>query len=310
MKTQNPASGSRNKPYLSILFATLLLVPELAFGQGYIEGMNVSYENSPVKIKDVDPEESFVLNTFRISGGVPVFLAKDKSKYLIIGAGLELLNFSGTHPAFAVKNVYGIQPTVGFSQRVNSKLTLRYVFLPALNSDFDDVSFSDFKLGGVVQASYSKRPGLTWRATLGFRDQWYGPQIIALIGLDWKVNDRWRIFGDAPRDLTIAYTLNQKNSAGFTLEAVNTSYKLKNRQYLSHNTAQPGLFYERYLTPSLALRATVSYSFIRHEDINHEGDETDLQVNFIPFGYEPAPLNPDFSQGANFKIALSYRVFR
>ncbi len=288
----------------------LLFVPELASGQGYIEGMNINYESSPVTIKDVDPDESFTLNTWRFNTGFPVFLTKDKSKYLIIGAGFEVLNFSGTHPAFSIKNVYGIQPTVGFTQKVNSKLTLRYIFLPALNSDFDDVSFTDIKLGGIVQAAYSKRPGLTWRATLGFRDQWFGPQIIALVGLDWKVNEKWRIFGDAPRDLTIVYKLNQKNYAGFTLEAVNTSYKLKNRQYLSHNTAQPGLFYERYLTPALALRATVSYSFIRHEDINHQQDKTDLQVDFVPIGYEPDPLNPEFSKGANFKLALSYRVFR
>jgi hypothetical protein len=314
-RNSGPPPGStnllpRHKTYLSMIFMMLLLVPELASGQGYIEGMNINCERSPVAIKDVDPDESFTLNTWRFNMGFPVFLTKDKSEYLIIGAGFEVLNFSGTHSAFTIKNVYGIQPTIGLTQKVNSRLTLRYLFLPALNSDFDDVSFTDIKLGGIVQAAYSKRPGLTWRTTLGFRDQWFGPQIIALVGLDWKVNEKWRIFGDAPRDLTIVYRLNQKNYAGFTLEAVNTSYKLKNRQYQSHNTAQPGLFFERYLTPSLALRATVSYSFIRHEDINHQQDKTDLQVDFVPIGYEPDPLNPEFSKGANFKLALSYRVFR
>lgn len=298
------------RSHLFVLVFVLLFLTERASGQGYIEGMNVHYESSPVTIKETDPEQSSTLHTFRVSTGVPVFLTQDKSRYLIIGAGFELLNFSGTHPAFPVKNVYGIQPTIGFTQKINSKLTMRYVFLPALNSDFDDVSFSDIKLGGIVQAVYSRKPGLSWRATLGYRDQWFGPQIIALIGLDWKVNEKWRIFGDAPRDLTIAYTLNQKNYAGFTLEAVNTSYKLKDRQYLAHNTAQPGLFFERYVTPSLALRATVSYSFIRHEDIHDQGDETDLKVDFVPVGYEPVPLNPELSKGANFKLALSYRVFR
>jgi hypothetical protein len=308
MNVNNP-HGPR-KLLLPILFFTLLIVPQWAFPQGYIEGMNVHYENSPVTIKDVDPNESFTLNTFRFSMGVPVFLTEDKSKYLIVGSGFEVLNFSGTHPAFSVKNIYGIQPTVGFTQKINSTLTMRYVFLPMLNTDFDDVSVSDIKWGGIVQASWSRRPGLTWRATLGYRDQWFGPQIIALLGLDWKVNERWRVFGDAPRDLTIGYTLNQKNHAGFTLEAVNTSYKLKNRQYLSHNTAQPGLFFERYISPSLALRATVSYSFIRHEDIHDEGDQTDVKVDFVPIGYEPVPLNPEFSRGGNFKLTLSYRVFR
>jgi hypothetical protein len=308
MNVKNP-----NIPWKLLLLAlvfTLITLPGGAFAQGYIEGMNVHYENSPVTIKDADPEESFTLNTFRFSMGVPVFLTEDKSKYLIIGSGFELLNFSGTHPAFSVKNVYSIQPTVGFTQKINSALTMRYVFLPMLNTDFDDVSFNDVKLGGIVQASWSKRSSLTWRATLGYRDQWFGPQIIALLGLDWKVNERWRVFGDAPRDLTVAYKLSQKNYTGFTLEAVNTSFKLKNGQYLSHNTAQPGLYFERYIIPSLALRATVSYSFIRHEDINDEDDKTDVKVDFVPIGYEPVPLNPEFSKGANFKLALSYRVFR
>lgn len=308
MNVKNP-NIPRKARALALLF-TLLTLPACIFAQGYIEGMNVHYENSPSTIKDADPDQSFTLNTFRFSMGVPVFLTEDKSKYLIVGSSFELLNFSGTHPSFAVKNVYGIQPTVGFTQKVNSTLTMRYVFLPMLNSDFDKVSVSDIKLGGIVQASWSKKPGLTWRATLGYRDQWFGPQIIALLGLDWKVNERWRIFGDAPRDLTIAYKLNQKNYAGFTLEAVNTSYKLKNRQYLSHNTAQPGLYFERYITPSLALRVTASYSFIRHEDIHDKDDKTDVKVDFVPIGYEPEPLNPEFSKGANFKVALSYRVFR
>jgi len=313
MKTKASKTISLHPPdkvYRYILFLTILFLPKLTAGQGYIEGINVSYENSPVTVKATDPDESFTLNIFRFSTGVPVFLKKDHSRYLIIGGSFEALNFSGTHKSFPVKNVYGIQPTVGLTQKINSKLTMRCVFLPMLNSDFDDVSFDDVKLGGVIQTSYSGKPGLTWRATVGYRDQWFGPQIIALIGLDWKVSEKWRIFGDAPRDLTIDYTINRKTHTGFTLEAVNTSYKLKNRQYLTHNTAQPGLFFERYITPSLALRAIASYSFIRHEDINDLGDETDAQINFVPFGYEPTPLNPSFSKGANLKLSLSYRVFR
>jgi hypothetical protein len=180
---------------LAIVF---MLLSGLSYAQGYIEGANISYEVMPMKIKTPDGDQNFTGNNFKIGTTVPIFLTTDKSKYILVGGNLEAFTFAGSHPAFEVSSVYSISPTLGYSTMVNSKFNLTGLFMPTMNSDYKNIKGSDIKFAAIVRGSWKVNDNLTWKATLGYRRQFYGPQYIALVGLDWKATDRWRIFGDLP----------------------------------------------------------------------------------------------------------------
>jgi hypothetical protein len=306
---------NKQKMKMKHIIATIIVICGLSgittslFAQGYTEGVNLSYDFMPMKIKMPTTTEKFNGNDFKLNAAIPIFLNASKSHYLLVGGNLEALNFSGTHSNFEVKNVYSISPTVGYSTMLSQKFNLTGLLIPFLNSDFKDVKGSDIRFGAIVRGTYRASANFSLRGSLGYRQQFYGPQYIVLAGFDWKTSEKWRIFGDIPNNATINYNVSQKVNTGFNLQATNTSYRLNNQdRYLKYNTAQPGLFLEYYLSSMWAVRGTVDYSITRNLEIYSKTDKVSGVVDFVTLGTKPVPLNPVISKGAGFKLSLSLRI--
>lgn len=296
--------------YSTLFILFILLLPGLSFGQGYVEGVSISYEHMPMKIETPTGDQKFTGNNLKIGTSMPIFLAPNRSKYLIVGGNLEAFNFSGTHPDFDVKRVYSISPTFGYSTMVSMSFNITALLTPTLNSDYKDVKRSDVKFGAIVRGTWRASDQLSWRAVLGYRRQFYGPQYVVLVGMDWKVNDKWQIFGDVPHSLTASYEVNEKVNAGFNLFVQNSTYGLnKQDRYFEYNTVNPGLFIERYISPKWAVRATAAYTLIRNMEIYNKTDKAKGFIDFYELGDRKDPINPEVSTGLAFKIGLSYRIF-
>src|ERR1051326_6050925 len=97
----------KTRPYSTSLYIVVMLlitlVPALSFGQGYVEGVNISYEHLPMKIETPAGDQKFIGNNLKVSTTIPIFLAPNKSKYLLVGGNLEAFNFSGTIQIFRLK---------------------------------------------------------------------------------------------------------------------------------------------------------------------------------------------------------------
>jgi len=284
-------------------------IPFLSFGQGYIEGVSLSYEHLPMKIETPGGTQKFNGNNLKLSISNPIFLKPDKSRYLIAGANLEAFNFSGTHSYFEVKRVYSISPVFGYSTMVSKTVNLTALVVPTMNSDYKEVKGSDIKFGGIVRGSWKASNNMTWKATLGYRRQFYGPQYIVLLGMDWKASDKWRLFGDIPSSFTANYTVNEKVNTGFNLFVQNSTYRLNNLdRYFEYNTVNPGLYIERYISSKWAVRGTAAYTLIRNTEIYNKDDQAKGFVDFVELGDRKDPINPEMSTGISFKIGLSYRI--
>jgi hypothetical protein len=294
------------------LFATatlLALIPIKSFSQGYVEGVNITYEHMPMKVETPTGDQKFTGNNLKIATSIPIFLTPNKSKYLIVGGNLEAFNFSGTHPAFEAKRVYNISPTFGYSTMVSKRFNLTALLTPTMNSDYKNVKSSDIKFGAIVRGTWKASENLSWKAIVGYRRQFYGPQYVVLVGMDSKVNDKWQIFGDVPHSLTASYAVNDKVNTGFNLFVQNSTYRLNNQdRFFEYNTVNPGLFAERYISSKWAVRATAAYTLIRNMEIYNKTDKAKGFVDFAELGDRPDPINLEVSPGLAFKIGLSYRI--
>jgi len=295
--------------YATVVTMLFMLLPEVSFGQGYIEGVNISYEHMPMKIETPLGDQKFTGNNLKIATTIPIFLTPDKSKYLLVGGNLEAFNFSSTHPDFEVKRVYSISPTLGYSTMVSKSFNLTALFTPFMNSDYKDVKSADIRFGAIVRGSWKVSDNLTWKGILGYRSQFYGPQYIVLAGIDWKVNDKWQIFGDLPHHVTVSYAVNEKVNTGFNLFVQQSTYRLNNQdRYFEYNTVNPGLFAEYYISSKWAVRATAAYTLIRNMEIYNKNDKADGFIDFYELGDRKDPINPEVAGGLSFKAGLSYRI--
>ncbi|MDO7853331.1 DUF6268 family outer membrane beta-barrel protein [Hymenobacter convexus] len=299
--------------YASIVrFLVFLLIVGLrplgSHAQGYVEGIGLSYEVLPLK-QVGNRDTTFRGDIFRANIIVPVAAAADSSHAVLVGLNLETLRFSGIRPGFAVRNVYGITPVLGYRQRLSSRTELTALVLPALNSDLHDVRGADVTWGGVVRAAYRVNSRRAYRLTVGYRQQFYGPQYVLLLGLDWRLGERWRAFGDLPTTFNISYAATPRVNVGFNLNGINTAYRLQEQdRYFQYQQGHYGLFAETYLSAHWALRATAAYAVTRRMEVYARDDQWPATIDYIGLGTAPTPLSPRLEKGVAFRLALSYRV--
>lgn len=293
---------------LLVLLASGFLMPFSGQAQGYAEGIGLSYEVLPLKLNN-GGEHTFRADVFRANIIVPIVLTPDSSQSLLAGASLETLRFSGDRPGFGVGNVYGISPILGYRRRISPQWELTALALPALNSDLRDVRTADFTWGGVVRAAYRASARRAYRLTVGYRQQFYGPQYVLLLGIDWRLGQRWRAFGDLPTTFNISYAVGPKMNLGFNLIGINTAYRLQEQdRYFQYQQGHYGLFVEGYLSSHWALRATAAYAVTRRLDVFEKENQWPATIDYIGLGKEPTPLNPHIEKDLAFRLALSYRV--
>jgi Domain of unknown function (DUF6268) len=291
---------------LALGFGSLL--PLASHAQGYAEGMGLSYEVLPLQLAGETPH-SFRADVYRANVIAPVLVSADSSGSVLAGINLEHLRFSGERPGFPVASVTGVLPLVGYRKRLSPQLELTALALPALNSDLRDVRAADLTWGGVVRAAYRPSARRAYRLTLGYRQQFYGPQYVVLVGVDWQLGRRWRAFGDLPTTFTLSYAASPRVAVGFNLNGINTAYRLQDRdRYFQYQQGHYGLFAEAYLSTHWALRATAAYAVTRRLDVFEQGDRWPATIDYIGLGQEPTPVNPVIDKGTAFKLALSYRV--
>ncbi|MBF9220937.1 DUF6268 family outer membrane beta-barrel protein [Hymenobacter ruricola] len=284
------------------------LLPLAGHAQGYAEGVGLSYEVLPLTLRNAG-EYRFRADVFRASVVAPVAVAADSSRSLLVGASLEALKFSGSRPGFAVDDVYGISPVLGYRARVSPRVELTALALPALNSDLREVRGADVTWGGVLRAAYQASPRRAYRLTVGYRQQFYGPQYVLLLGVDWRLGPRWRVFGDLPTTFNVGYAVAERVNVGFNLNGINTAYRLREQdRYFQYQQGHYGLFAETYLSAHWALRATAAYAVTRRLDVFEKDDQWPATIDYIGLGKEPTPLNPAIEKGLAFRLVLSYRV--
>jgi Domain of unknown function (DUF6268) len=276
--------------------------------RGYAEGINLSYEQLPLQLKTPD-KPAFHADVYRASIIVPVAPAADSSRSFLAGAALELLRFAGNRPGFGPGAVYGLSGIVGYRQRLNEQLELTALALPALNSDLREVRGADVTWGGVVRAAYQHSARLTTRLTLGYRQQFYGPQYVLLLGLDWQPTPRWRVFGDVPTSFTVSYAAASRLNLGFSLAGIIAAYRLQAQdQYLQYQQGHYGLFAEVYLSAHWALRGTAAYAVTRRIEVYARDQQWPATLDYIGLGTAPLSLSPSIAKGPAVKLAISYRV--
>lgn len=299
----------KNKILLvAIVVACGILSNIQSFAQGYMERINLSYDYLPLKIKDPAGDQKFSGSDVKLSIVHPIALDSTRSKNLIIGGNFEAFHFGGTHADLALKNVYSVSPTIGYSTMVSRRFNLTTLLIPLLNSDYKNIQGSDIHFGAIARGSYFLSRSFTLLGSVGYRYQYYGPQYIILAGFDWKVNEKWRLYGEAPSNFNVSYNLSKNVMTGFDLYANNTSYRLNDQErYLKYNTVQPGLFLECKLSPVWAIRGTAAYSLQRNIEVYNKNDKVDGIIDFVTLGTKPVPLNTEISKGAEFKVALSFR---
>ncbi len=149
-----------------------------------------------------------------------------------------------------------------------------------------------FQAGGAIVGSLRLKPGLYVKLGLYGNNEFYGFSFIPLAGIDWKINDRLKLFGIVPNEVKLEYKLNKILYGGFHYRSLKTSYKDHGEAgYYKLEDNHIGIYADFTILKKMVFMAEAGHTFLRLLK-NRAG--TDFQ------GFD--------NDGFIFKAGIYYRV--
>jgi hypothetical protein len=253
-----------NKPItliISIVLATMLCSMELQ-AQPYIDVFTVRYFYSPEIGNPGKDKNSTRLDYFNFSLTLP-FQFKNKKDALILSPFLERWN-SQVESISGYKDYhYGLALPVGFLKSIpHSNWTILTTAIFRMNDA--NINFQgETQWGGYILASWQRTQSLNYKLGLYINSEFFGLFVIPLIGLDWKINDRFNLFGVLPASLTLEYKLSKHFFSGTVFRTFTNSYHDVANQYMRVDENQLGLFLDYYYGKSWLFNIEAGHSILR-----------------------------------------------
>jgi hypothetical protein len=127
---------------------------------------------------------------------------------LRLGVEWQRYSFDPSLQAPIPDSLQGVDMAIGADLQVSPAVLVRIQAHPGIYSDFADISWKDFNVPFEVGGSYFVSTDLIFIAGI-FVDLWSDTPVFPIVGVHWKVSDKWVIEGIAPRP-QLQYLLSDK----------------------------------------------------------------------------------------------------
>jgi hypothetical protein len=167
-----------------------------------------------------------------------------------------------------------------------------FVFIPRINSDFTTLD-RDYQLGGAILAIYKKKENLKYKFGLYYNSEYFGPFFMPLLGLDWKINDRFILYGVLPGSLALEYKFSKVFYGGINFKSITNSYKFGRLPYMKISDNHPKLFLDTYLSKNFVISVEAGHTILRKYKTANTSDQFNQNI---------------FNDGFLLKASLSWRI--
>jgi hypothetical protein len=267
-------------------FADLLAFNSQNFFSNYSDG-----SKNPLYVQD-----NF-LNLF-----IPKKFGNDHVFLLRLNA--EKLSINRTGSNSSSQQLYSLSLPIGFLfTSPNKKWKYTGVLIPKINSDYKDNLSHDYQLGGIGLVTRVFNENLQVRAGVYYNREFFGNFFLPLVGVDWKINDRFQIYGTMPSNYRIEYKVSRRWNTGLGFRSFTRSFRLNNyygNDFIWVKESQVKIYLEGFVFKNLLLTLDV-YRSIGYQLPRNDYYEPRLEKPGIP------ALQP-FKDSFGFTIGFAYRI--
>lgn len=201
-------------------------------------------------------------------------------------------------------NLYSLGLPVGLQlQSRNEKWKYTGVVIPKINSDLKDNLNYDLQIGGIGLITRVFNNNLQARAGLYYNSDYWGHFFMPLFGIDWKVNNRFRMYGTLPGNYRFEFTLGQNIYAGIGFRSAQRSFRLQktyNDDFVRVKENQLKIFFEGFIVKRILIGFDV-YRSINYNLISYDYFDTKRPTS------RPVLFSKS-KDGYGVTINLSYRI--
>lgn len=210
--------------------------------------------------------------------------------------------------------LHGLILRVGLIQKLSNGNSIQALFIPRLMSDFRNIDSQHFQFGGtfIYEKVYHEKLKIGYGIL--YNQEAFGPSVVPLINLEWKMSERWSISGLLPVYSKVKYKVNEKLNVGIHHFGSVTSFRLGEEayqnDYIDRSSVDLGLFARYNIMGGIHIEGRYGYSFGRSYAQYNQNDKIDLALPLTTIGDDRTQLNEssNFNNGAYVHLRLIYAI--
>lgn len=185
----------------------------------------------------------------------------------------EQLTVTRTSTVTQSYNLYSLGLPVGFQlQSKNEKWKYTGIAVPKINSDLSDNLEYDLQVGGIglITRVFSKT--LQVRAGLYYNTEYWGHFFMPLFGVDWKINEKFRMYGTLPGNYRFEYQIGKRFYTGVGFRSAQRSFRLQQKykdDFVRVRENQLKVFFEGFVLGKIIVGVdfyrSLNYSLISYD---------------------------------------------
>ena len=210
--------------------------------------------------------------------------------------------------------LHGLILRTGLIQKLSNGNSIQAFFSPRLMTDFKNIGYEHFQFGGtfIYEKVYHKRLKIGYGVL--YNQEAFGPNIVPLVNLEWKMSERWSMSGLLPIYSKVKYKVNEKLNVGIHHFGLITSYRLGEEayqnDYIERRSIDLGLFTRYNIVGGIHIEGRYGYSFGRSYAQYNQDDKIDFALPLATIGDDRTQLNEssNFINGAYAHVRLVYAI--
>jgi hypothetical protein len=209
-------------------------------------------------------------------------------------------------------NLHGFILRTGLIQKFSKDRAIQLFLAPRFMSDLHHIDGSHFQMGGLALYQKKFKDHLKMGFGAMFNQEFFGPYLVPLVDLDWKISDKWSIVGLFPVYGKIKYQVNERVSAGWSHFGLITTYRLGAEgyegDYMERTSIDETLFTRVKFGKNIYAEARFGYALGRSYAQYEADQKVDFSIPLISFGDDRVQKNVSFHDGFIASLRLIYSV--
>ena len=209
-------------------------------------------------------------------------------------------------------DVHGIILRTGLYQKFSKDRAIQIFFAPRLMTDFNNINADHFQMGGLVLYEKKFREGLKMGFGAMYNQEFFGPNLVPLVNVDWQISERWSVTGLVPIYGKVKSKVNERFSTGWSHFGLITTYRLGDPayegDYIERKSIDESLFARYQLFGNIYLEGRFGYALGRSYAQYEADQKVDFSIPLISFGDNRTQKNISFHDGLIASIRFIYNV--
>ena len=209
-------------------------------------------------------------------------------------------------------HVHGLILRTGPYITLDAGRAIQVLLAPRLMTDFENIDMDHLQWGGLVLYDKRYRDDLLIGFGLMYHQELFGPYMVPLLNLDWKINQRWSIVGLLPVYGKLKYRWNERLDGGWSHFGLITTYKLGapqyNGDYLERSSIDETLYLRYKIFGDFFLEGRFGYAFGRHYRQYGKDQKVDFSLPLIGFGDDRVARSASIKSGFIGSLRIVYSI--